>query len=102
MDFNKMLQQAQAMQKNMGKIQKELEETIYEGSASNNLVNVKVKGSFEVVELNIDQSIIDPNDKEMLQDVVVLALNDAINKAKEDAENKMGSLTGGLKIPGLF
>lgn len=97
-----MLQQAQAMQKNMGKIQKELEETIYEGSASNNLVNVKVKGSFEVVELNIDQSIIDPNDKEMLQDVVVLALNDAINKAKEDAENKMGSLTGGLKIPGLF
>lgn len=102
MDLNKMLQQAQAMQKNMGKVQKELEETVYEGSASNNLVTAKVKGSFEVVEINVDQSIIDPNDKEMLEEVILLALNDAIKKAKNDAEKRMEGLTGGLKIPGLF
>lgn len=102
MDINKMLRQAQAMQKNMNKISEQLSNTVYEGQASNGLVKVSVKGDYQVQNITLDPSIIDVNEKEMLEDLIVIALNDALTKIKKDSDNQMSSVTGGLKIPGLF
>lgn len=95
----KMIQQ---MQNRMMKIQEELEETIVQGSAGGGVVMVEVTGQREMKSIKIDPSAIDPEDAEMLEDLVLAAVTDAMEKAAKLNEEKMGALTGGMKIPGLM
>jgi DNA-binding YbaB/EbfC family protein len=94
----KMIQQ---MQNRMAKIQQELEDTIIEGSAGGGVVKAEVTGQRGLKSVKIDPSAVDPEDVEMLEDLVVAAIQDAMEKAQKLSEDKMSALTGGIKIPGL-
>ena len=95
----KMIQQ---MQNRMMKIQEELEETMVEGTSGGGVVKAEVNGQRALQSIKIDPSAVDPDDVEMLEDLVVTAVQDAMDKAAKLAEDKMGALTGGMKIPGLM
>ena len=92
---------AQQMQQEMLRVQTELESTIVDGSAGGGVVTSTVTGKQEVVSVTIDPSAVDPADVEMLQDLVVAAVNDAIRASRQLEAEKMAAVTGGLKIPGL-
>ena len=92
---------AQQMQQEMLRVQTELESTIVDGSAGGGVVTATVTGKQEVVSVTIDPSAVDPADVEMLQDLVVAAVNDAIRASRQLEAEKMAAVTGGLKIPGL-
>lgn len=94
----KMIQQ---MQNRIMKIQQELEETEVEGSAGGGVVTATVTGSRAFKSIKIDPSAVDPNDVEVLEELVTLAVRDAMDRAAKLAEEKMGGLTGGLNLPGL-
>ena len=98
MNMQAIMQKAQKMQKEMMKAQEEINNTTYEGKSS--FVSVKVKGTKEVIEVNIDSENLDKDDIEMLQDMIVVALNEAFAKVDKDTESKMGKYTQGM--PGLF
>jgi DNA-binding YbaB/EbfC family protein len=89
------------MQQEMMRIQGELEATIVDGSAGGGVVTATVTGKQEVVSVTIDPSAVDPEDVEMLQDLVVAAVNDALRSSRELAEQKMSAVTGGLRLPGM-
>ena len=95
----KMIQQ---MQSRMMKIQEELEETVVEGTAGGGVVRAEVNGHRALRSVKIDPSAVDPDDVELLEDMIVAAVQDAMDKAARIAEDKMSALTGGLKIPGLM
>lgn len=95
----KMIQQ---MQNRLAKIQQELEETIVEGTAGGGVVTAQVTGSRNFHGIKIDPSAVDPEDVEMLEDLITAAVQDAMTKATQLSEQKMGALTGGMKIPGLM
>jgi DNA-binding YbaB/EbfC family protein len=95
----KMIQQ---MQNRMMKIQQELEESVIEGTSGGGVVKVEVSGQREMKSIKIDPSAVDPEDVEMLEDLVLAAVTDAMEKATKLNEEKMGALTGGMKIPGLM
>jgi len=95
----KMIQQ---MQNRMAKIQQELEEASIEGSSGGGVVRAEVTGQRELRSIKIDPSAVDPDDVEMLEDLIVTAVRDAMEKAQAMAEDKMSALTGGMKIPGLM
>ena len=95
----KMIQQ---MQNRMVKIQQELDETIIEGSSGGGVVKAEVTGQREFRSIKIDPSAVDPEDVEMLEDLIVTAVQDAMEKAQVLSEQKMSALTGGIKIPGLM
>ena len=97
----KMMRQVQEMQKQMAKAQEELETATVEGSAGGGVVKVVVTGKMTVESLVIDPEAVSAEDVEMLQDLVLVAVNDGLNKAQEMASSKMGALTGGMNIPGL-
>ncbi len=99
MDMQRLMQQAQQMQRKLAKIEEELDATIYEGK--NNGVEVKVNGKNEVTEVSIDEDLLDKENKDMLQDMVMLAVNDAQANAKAEREAKMGSVTQGVRMPGM-
>ena len=102
MDIQKLMEQAKMMQDNLGKIQEELEETIYEGSTGGSEgVSVKINGRNEVQEVIISDDLMNVDDKEMLQDMILIAVNAAVEKAANDREEKLGSATQGLNIPGF-
>ena len=92
----------QQMQMRMEKIQKELGETIVEGTAGGGVVKATVNGQKEFIGIKIDPSAVDPDDVELLEDLITAAVQDAMAKATATAEEKMGALTGGMKIPGLM
>jgi len=92
---------AQQMQQEMLRIQSELEAATVEGSSGGGVVSAKVTGKQEVVSITIDPSAVDPDDVEMLQDLVVAAVNDALRASRELAEQKMSAVTGGLRLPGM-
>ncbi len=94
----KMIQQ---MQNRLAKIQQELEETEIEGSAGGGAVKVVVTGQREFKSIKIDPEFVDADDVEMLEDAIAAAVSDAMTRAQALSEEKMGALTGGLKIPGL-
>ena len=96
-----MMQQAQQMQAQMGKIQEELAEARTEASAGGGAVKVVVVGGSKVEEIIIDPEVVDPEDVEMLQDLVLAAVNEAMDTAQAEASEKMSAITGGLNIPGL-
>lgn len=100
MNINALMQQAQKMQKQMEKKQKELESKEFEFSSNGGAIKIKMLGSKEIVSLEIDKDLLDPEEKEMLQDMLMIAINDAISKIDEEASAIMGSMAGG--IPGIF
>jgi hypothetical protein len=94
--MNDMLRQVQQMQENMAKAQEELKGETVEASAGGGMVTVKVSGELELIELRIDPEAVDPEDVELLQDMVQAAVNEALRSAQELAANKMSAVTGGL------
>lgn len=101
-NMNNMLKQAQKMQQDMLKAQEELEEKTVEATAGGGAVTAVVSGKKELVSINIDPEVVDADDVEMLQDLILAAVNEGMRKADELAAQQMGRITGGLKIPGLF
>lgn len=99
-NMNNMIKQAQKMQKDMMKVQEELEQRQIEASAGGGAVTVIVTGKKELVSINIKPEVVDPEDVEMLQDLILAAVNEAIRKAEEMVSSEMGKLTGGLGLPG--
>jgi DNA-binding YbaB/EbfC family protein len=99
-NLNQMLRQVQQMQADMMKAQEELKHEIVEASAGGGMVTVKISGDLELKELRIDPEAVDPEDVDMLQDMVEAAVNEAIRSARERAASKMGAATGGLGGPG--
>ena len=89
------------MQQDMARVQAELETATVEGTAGGGVVKATVTGKQELVGLTIDPSAVDPEDVEMLQDLVVAAVNEALKASQQLAEQKMGAVTAGLRIPGL-
>ncbi len=94
----KMIQQ---MQTRLEKMQRELAETIIEGTAGGGVVRAQVSGAREFRGISIDPSVVDPDDVEVLEDLITAAIQDAMDKATKLAEDKMAAITGGLKVPGL-
>jgi len=102
LDINKMMKQVQKLQAEMAKLQEELGERTTEATAGGGAVRVVANGRQEVVALVIKPEAVDPEDVEMLQDLVVAAVNEALRQSREMVAREMGRLTGGLGIPGLF
>ncbi len=99
-NMNQMMKQVQQMQAEMMKAQESLKDEVVEASAGGGMVTVKVTGELELKELTIDPEAVDPEDVEMLQDMVLAATNEALRSAQELAANKMQQATGGLGGPG--
>ena len=97
----KMLRQAKQLQQQMMKIQQELEDSTVEATAGGGAVRAVVSGKLRVESLTIDPDAVSPDDVEMLQDLVMAATNEGLQKAQDMASSRMGAITGGLNIPGL-
>lgn len=96
-----LLKQAQEMQSRMAKIQEELAQKTVDGSAGGGMVQVRVNGQLALTAIKIDPAVINSEEKEMLEDLVMAAINDGMRKARDMASSEMSKITGGLKIPGL-
>jgi nucleoid-associated protein EbfC len=104
MDFEKLMQQAQQMQAQVAKVQEELAQETVESSAGGGMVTVKATGALEITEIKISPEAIDPEDTEMLADMMLAAVNEALRSAQKLAESKVGGTMGGLSgfgLPGL-
>ena len=101
-NMNQMMKQVKKMQEQMLKAQEELVNKTVEGTAGGGVVTVVANGQKKVVSITIKPEAVDPDDVEMLQDLVLTAVNDAMNQAEELANKDMGKFTGGMKLPGLF
>lgn len=97
-----MLRQAQQLQARLAKAQEELESAEVEGTAGGGVVKVVVTGKMKVQSVEISPEAVNPEDVEMLQDLVMAATNEALDKAQELAQTSLGAITGGMKIPGLM
>ena len=97
-----MVKQAQKMQQEMLKMQQEMETREYEATSGGGMVTAAVNGKHELLRLSIEPDAVDPEDVEMLQDMVIAAVNEAMRKAETDASASMSKLTGGLNLGGLF
>lgn len=102
MDMNRMMKQAQQAAQQMQQIQEELGQTIIEGTAGGGMVTATVTGAREVQGIKISPEAVDPDDTEMLEDLIVAALQDAMEKAEKLSNDKLGPLTQGLNLPGIF
>lgn len=101
-NMGNMMKQVQKMQKQMQKAQEDLKEVTIQASAGGGMVTVTANGHKEIVDIEIKQEVVDPDDVEMLQDLVLAATNDALKQVDELVSKEMGKYTGGLNIPGLF
>jgi DNA-binding YbaB/EbfC family protein len=99
MNFQQMMKQAQQMQE---KLQKQMESTVVDATAGGGMVSVKMNGQKQLLSIQIDQDVFAGGDRDMLQDLIVAAVNEGIRKVDETMQSQLGSLAGGLKIPGLF
>ncbi|TDX51317.1 YbaB/EbfC family nucleoid-associated protein [Orenia marismortui] len=102
MNMNKMMKQVQKMQGQMAKMQDELAKKTMEASAGGGMVTVTANGKQEIVDIKIDPDAVDPEDVEMLEDLILAASNEAMRKVQDMTQKEMGKLTGGMNIPGLF
>ena len=102
MNMNALMQQAKKMQEQMLKAQEELENTEVEGKAGGEMVKVVMNGKKEIKAIKLDRTAVDPDDVEMLEDLITAAMNEALRKVEESSAGEMSKLTGGLNIPGLF
>ena len=101
-NMQQLARQAQKLQQQMQKTQEELDAREYEASAGGVMVSVKINGKKEVLAITIKPEAVDPDDVEMLQDMIMAAVNEAMRQAAETAEREMGRLTGGMNLGGLF
>nr|WP_321467608.1 YbaB/EbfC family nucleoid-associated protein [uncultured Desulfobulbus sp.] len=102
MNMNDLMKQAQQFQERLGTVQNELGNKQVTGTAGAGMVTATLNGKGELLSIAIEQALVQPDNTQMLQDLVVAAVNDGLNKAKELGKTEMGKLTGGLNIPGLF
>ena len=100
-NINNIMKQAKKMQEKMSHLQQELETRTVEAQAGGGMVRVLVNGKYEIVSLKIEKDVVNPEDIEMLQDLIVAAVNEGIRKSQEMAQSEMAKITGGLSIPGL-
>ena len=100
-DINKLMQQAQQMQEQMAQAQEQLASETVEASAGGGLVTVRATGNGEITEIKIDPKAVDPDDPELLEDMVLAAVNEALRSAQSLAQSKLGAMTGGLGLPGF-
>lgn len=98
--MNNMMKQVQKMQKEMARLQEEVEQRTVEASAGGGAVTVVASGKKEIISITIKPEVIDPEDVEMLQDLITAAVNEAIRQADEMISKEMGKITGGLNLPG--
>lgn len=101
-NMNQMLKQAQKMQEDMAVLQEDLENREYTATAGGGMVEVTVDGKHLVKNIKINPDAVDPDDVEMLEDFITIAINEAVNNAIKTSEEEMGAITGGLNMPGLF
>jgi DNA-binding YbaB/EbfC family protein len=101
-NIGKLMKQAQQMQAKMAELQEELAKMEFEVSSGGGMVTVKMNGQQEVLGITIDDEVFKEGDKEMLEDLIVAAVNEARQKAAETAQEQMSQLTGGMNMPGLF
>lgn len=97
-----MMKQAQQLQARMLKMQEELAGRTVESAVGGGMIRVVANGRQQIVSIRIEKEVVDPNDVEMLQDLILAAVNDALTKSQEMVSSEMGKLTGGLKMPGLI
>ena len=100
-NIGNIMKQAKKMQEKIGRLQEELETKTIEAQAGGGMVRVIVNGKFEVVSLKIEKEVVNPEDIEMLQDLIAAAVNEGIRKSQEMASSEMAKITGGLGIPGM-
>lgn len=102
MDLNKLMAQARKMQNDLTKMQEELNAKIYEGTTGGSEgVTIKIDGTNEVKEVSIAKELLDPENQDMVQDMILIAMNNAIEAAAKEREEKLGDATAGISIPGL-
>ncbi|WP_461833505.1 YbaB/EbfC family nucleoid-associated protein [Desulfothermus sp.] len=101
MNIQELMRQAQLLQKKILDAQEEIKNKVVEATAGGGIVKVVANGAQEIVSVEIDSSVVDPDDTTMLQDLIVAATNEALRKSKEMKEEEISKLTGGLKFPGL-
>jgi len=100
-NFGNIMKQAKKMQEQIGRIQQELETKTVEAQSGGGMVRAVVNGKFNVVSLKIEKEVVNPDDVEMLEDLIVAAVNEGVRKAQDMASQEMAKITGGLGIPGL-
>lgn len=101
-NMNQLMKQAQQMQAKLATLQKELETREFEAASGGGMVTVKVNGKQELLNIKINRECIDPNDPEMLEELVKTAVNQAMKTSQDTVSNAMSKVTGGLNIPGMF
>ena len=102
MDMNDIMKQAQQMQQRMSQVQNELAGRTVTASVGGGIVSVTINGKNELLSVQIDKEVINPEDQTMLQDLIVSAVNEGIKKAQDLAQSEMRKITGGMNIPGIF
>jgi len=102
MDMNTIMRQAQQMQERLSQVKNELAAKTVTGSAGGGTVIVTVNGRNELLDISIAREVINPDDQEMLQDLVISAVNEGMSKARDMAQVEMRKITGGINIPGIF
>ena len=101
-DLSGFIKHAQEMQKKMAQVQESLKNRVVEGSSGGGMVTAMVNGHQELLKLKIDPQVVDPTDVQMLEDLVVAAIGQAVQKSKDLAKDEMAKVTGGLSLPGLM
>lgn len=101
-NMNQMMKQVKKMQQEMAKAQQELEKKEVEGTAGGGVVKVRMNGHKQLLGIEISPEVVDPDDVEMLQDLITAAVNEAMKQAEELVAKDLGKFTGGMNIPGLF
>ena len=101
-NMNSMMKQVQKMQEDMATLQADLESREYDVSAGGGMVTVKINGKREILHIDIQPDIVDPDDIETLSDVITAAVNEAIKKVDTTSESEMSKITGGINMPGMF
>ena len=101
MNMQQMMKQAQKMQLNMARVQEELKTLEMEGSAGGGMVKAVASGEGRILSVTINPDVVDPEDVDLLQDMILAAVNDALNQITEESARRMDAVTGGMKIPGM-
>lgn len=101
-NMNNLIKQAQQFQKQMEKMQKDLEEKKFQATVGGGVVTAVANGKKQIIEISIKPEAVDPDDVEMLQDLILTAVNEALKKAEDETADSMKKITGGMNIPGMF
>lgn len=102
MNFQNMMKQAQKLQEKMVKVQEELAAKTVEATSGGGMVTAVVNGKFELMSIRIEKDVVNPDDIDMLQDLIIAAVNEGVRKAQEMASAEMAKVTGGMKLPGMM